>query len=106
MANYTFIRTNGVAENLNDVDAKMCADLGEAVDANNYSAPYSITVEVGFAILMSMGGSRIDTGMVDAWLTKKREQGIPYGTFEEFEESIKTIRPYLDGTIYTFEAWR
>lgn len=101
MASYTFTR-HGASEpmKLNRLDEILREELKLEPDAENYCWLYRWLEEIGFAILMSQGGSTVTEAAYKRW--RKTTKIVENETFIQNERLIKK---YLYGD-YGFTAWR
>lgn len=101
MANYRFTRHyKSEPEKLNRLDELLCEELGLEPDAENFCWLYRWLEEIGFAVLMSQGGSSVTEAAYKEWrkTTKITEN-------EVFIQNERLIKKYLYGE-YSFTAWR
>lgn len=103
MASYQFLSPEGESVGLSRVDDRLRKDFDLEPDEVDYSAPYTWTVEAGFAVLTRTSETVITPEVVEKYLELKKDDAMVNEAFEEF---IKKYAPYLDGTIFTFTAWR
>lgn len=108
MAQYCFVDKEGKAASLDSVDRQICEKFGVPYSETDYCMFYNFMVDLGFGILISQGGSRIDVPMMDKYCKYKREKmsGKDEQEITEFFDFVDQVQPFLDGTIYQFEGWR
>lgn len=98
MASYQFIK-NGEAVSLSKIDEEICNDFNKPVDPDKYCQEYDIVIEIGFAVLMSQGGSYVTEASYKRWRANTTLDP------KFFEQLDLTLKKYLYGK-YKFSAWR
>jgi hypothetical protein len=99
MANYQFCK-NGEAIKLAEVDDKICEAFGITSNPDRFSGMFNQAVEVGFSILYE-GGSFVTKELVDNWFDSR-----PGRAALRSDPEVLKMMEFLDGTHYTFDAWR
>ena len=108
MAQYQFLDKDGNAVSLDQVDKEICEVFGAEYDKETYNVFFNFAVELGFGILMSQNGFKIDVKMMDDYCKYKREKMKDKDEQQiiEFFDFVDRIQSFLDGTKYQFNGWR
>lgn len=102
MANYSFTKHGESSPTtLSDIDELLRKDLEIEPDKENFCFLYRWLEEIGFAILMSEGGSHVTEITYKKW----REHQTRLLENENFAKHEQLIKKYLYGE-YRFTGWR
>lgn len=103
---YQFCRKDGEPVTFGEVAERLQSDAGMPADNELNCVAYQYVVEAGIAILSSTKEQTVTPKVVRKYFEVTQED-TPDGEINEaFRDFIEKYAPYLDGTIYTFKAWR